>query len=778
MPLAIYYVDNLNGNDLNSGNILEPLQSLGEAYDRSSSGGLIILQEGDGSSYGDLTVSKNISILAAYGSYPVIGKLTINTSQGLFRGLTFDTSLIEGVVVSSVGLGSISLKECYFDGIDNPINIKDVNYISIAQCDFIGFVEGIKIETAKGVNISGNVFARGSRSIDVNTIGHLEVYHNTIVDSGTVSSTVPPDSSLRVIYHTLTPFDIQNKRISLPSLASQNSYGYDVGLSVTTGPSFYYGDDYTVIGNGYIVSWEGLILENQLEVGEVLRVMYSEGAPAISGEAIRAQNIIDTNSSIDSNNFSGLGAPFPDIALGVYLNTPVKIRYNNFYGVTTNYDGSVASDDTGNISADTLFKDIPGNDFKLRSGSPSIDSADPERWAQAWLGITGGTVYNAVPFNRNKDKLGARRNYVTPDIGAFEYVTGVSGDLINYIDERGFDFIGTGGETGPFATLDRAFLEAKDLNVNLNPAAGYTGMVGIPEIGRYRSRNILFKGYSRVDVGVSGLDNTALIHSSYPSLSANKVYVSPDGGDTGYFMIGSETGTYNGSYTGPFRTINGAIAASSAENIIVFPGIYPEFTGASGMHLIGVSKTVEVDRGGKIVSKFLREEWSTSGEVNFNFNSLKVFDGGSVMYDEYFEFPLRMHLKVDSVNDFKIELSNGTHGFSINKKSGVSISHKVDGISYTIPAPEISGEVLVDLGVTGIMGVTGAVMDYKVRGNGSVYEKSITLWEPSYTGIQFSVGGVSGGPVSVSSFKMVNDYTGEDNIERIHKSTFGIRDGV
>jgi hypothetical protein len=498
--------------------------------------------------------------------------------------------------------------------------------------------------------------------------------------------------------------------------------------------------------------------------------MYSEDSPSVSGEAIRAENIQDSDSRIDSNNFSGLGTPFPDVAIGVYINTPLKIRYNNFYDVTVPYTGANPTDDSGNISADPLYEDIGANDFRLKTGSPNIDSADPDKWVDAWLGITGGNIPNATPFNRNKDRLGARRNYVEPDIGAFEYITGINGDSDTFVSESGFDLINTGGETGPFATLDRAFQDTKDLSVDVNPVAGYTGVADISGLGRYRSKNITFAGSNKIDIGVSGLDNTALINSSYPSMSANKVYVSPDGGDTGYFVVGGVTGAYDGSYTGPYRSIDAAISASSAENIILFPGLYPEFTGEAGRSLIGISKTTSIDKGGKVISKFLKEEWGLTGTADFEFNKLKVYDSSSVLYGIDLTNPLEIHLKIDSSDDFILDISNNTNGLSIKKSTSVSISHTIDGITYSVPAPSIGDEMSLNFILS------GNAMRYTVKGNGVSYSKTVTLNGDYSNGFKFSVKDVSGNPVSVSSLRIANNVTGSDNIEKVYKSTFGIRD--
>lgn len=94
------YVDSLLGDDIaNTGSILKPYKTILKAYNESYTGGVIILQTGDGSSYGNLTISKNISIIAAPVSDPYIGTLSItNKAQCLIQGLKFE-NLSNGVII-------------------------------------------------------------------------------------------------------------------------------------------------------------------------------------------------------------------------------------------------------------------------------------------------------------------------------------------------------------------------------------------------------------------------------------------------------------------------------------------------------------------------------------------------------------------------------------------------------------------------------------------------------------------------------------------------------
>lgn len=72
-----------------------------------------------------------------------------------------------------------------------------------------------------------------------------------------------------LIQVTLTPTDIINKNITLPSAPT---YPSGVSLLPEGGPNQRYGIDYSVSGS--ILSWSGLGLENFLESGETITISY------------------------------------------------------------------------------------------------------------------------------------------------------------------------------------------------------------------------------------------------------------------------------------------------------------------------------------------------------------------------------------------------------------------------------------------------------------------------------------------------------------------------
>jgi hypothetical protein len=156
--------------------------------------------------------------------------------------------------------------------VSTAIQLNGVNYISIHRNYIKNHDYGILINDAVEVTISSNTFDDGRRSIEVITVDRLDLWRNTIYGGSGSSPVENPDENLRVIYKTLTASNISNARLQLPTFAAQNSYGYDVAMNVVNGPSFPYGTDYTVTSDGSVVSWSGLGLDGQFQVGDLVRV--------------------------------------------------------------------------------------------------------------------------------------------------------------------------------------------------------------------------------------------------------------------------------------------------------------------------------------------------------------------------------------------------------------------------------------------------------------------------------------------------------------------------
>lgn len=581
------YVDSNYGNDSNAGDLLRPLKTLQEAYDQASEGSFIVLQSGFGS-YGSLAISKSISIVGAYGANPSVDVFTVTNGQCYIENVNFsDASL--GIRVVNNAYGSLSVKNCEFVTADIGIELNGVNFVSVHRNTFNNFRRAILISQAEEVNISSNVFNDGFRSIEVSTIQRLDIWRNTIYGASAFSSGIVPDVNLRAVYKTITSLDIASKSLALPGFSTENDYGYDVAVNVVNGPSFEYGKDYIVNNTGSLVEWDGLGLDGELKIGDVLRVLYSEDVDPGSGTAISAVNIIDPNSTIDSNNITGTTGS--DIAMGVFFSgTPFKIRYNNFYKTTMWYNAS-PSDDTGNFSDDPLYEN-PGVDFRLQAGSPSIDRGDPNRWSNIYDEIIDPASplrENDAPFNRDIDRDGMHRfkSDASGDVGAYEYFSGgYVGDP--YVDEQGYDLAFNGSQSTPFGTLDRgfSFSPGDDVFVKINPVGSTgTSFVINNKYGRYRTQNLAVSAKDLVFGGGSKYD-VVYLYPSYPAYSTGAVFVTPTGSDI----------SGDGSQGNSYRTIGKALSDPETY-VIVEPGFYPKFTGVAGKNVIGIPKTYTIDNG-------------------------------------------------------------------------------------------------------------------------------------------------------------------------------------
>src|SRR4030042_1124657 len=196
------YVNSQHGSDSNTGELLSPVAALSYALSQVYEGGNIVLQTGTRASYGNLSITKNVSVIAAYGASPVVGSVAISGAQGLIEGLTFSDPTT-GITVSNLGVGSYIIRGCYFNGVDTPVNIDSVNYVSIHRNHFDDFVSGVHITNAVEVCLSSNIFSNGQRSVNVNSVGRLDLWRNTVYGALSMPPILNPDTNLRVIYKTL-----------------------------------------------------------------------------------------------------------------------------------------------------------------------------------------------------------------------------------------------------------------------------------------------------------------------------------------------------------------------------------------------------------------------------------------------------------------------------------------------------------------------------------------------------------------------------------------------
>lgn len=699
MSDKVIYVDSQYGNNAWDGSLEHPKKTLTHAVSSASPGSVIALQEGDGSSYGDVTISKNLTIRSTYGSSVEVGFFKVTAAQVYIEGLYFK-SLSKGIEVTNGYNGSVSVKGCSFEDVETGVELNFVNYSSIHQNFFKNFKWGVKIDEAVEVCISSNVFSSGFRSIEVVTVDRLDIWRNTIWGAGNIAPGFIPDENLRIIYRTLRLRNINEKRIQLPGFAVANDYGYDVAMNVVNGPSFDYGTDYTVIQFGSIVSWDGLRLEDEFAENDVVRIMYSEDVDPGGGNAITANNVTDSDSRIDSNSIS---KKVSDIALGVFFNTPLKVRYNNFYGVTNWYNGASPSDSAGNFSSDPKYTDPVNDDFSLQVISPNIDRGDPERWDQIFteMGVKGSDPIsreNVAPFNRDTDFTGVHRKVLGPtgDIGAYEYNIN-QGSQGGYVAEDGYDFAYPGTQDEPYATLDRGYSRSgtSDLNVGVNNipyqygGVYHSALTGLPlyRYGRYRSKNIDLNN-ANLNIGEGQEGDIIYVYPSYPSYDTGSVYVSPDGKDS-----------YAGTKDYPFRTIERALQ-ESASNVIVDPGLYPAFKGRSGKKLIGVERRKEVSLSKEIYTNFLDGVWFTTGNVNIARFEQSFTDAAFSESNFTFSSDIDLKLEATTNNDkFTIKLENGSNEVFIVLDKNLSqmiIGYVTDGSTYEFYYP-LTGALITQI---------------------------------------------------------------------------------
>jgi hypothetical protein len=713
--LYTVYVDSLSGSDINTGELTSPVATLSYALSQVYEGGIIVLQDGTGSSYGNLTVTKNVTIKAAYGSAPEVGSLTLSGIQGLIEGLSF-SNIATGISITNTSFGSIIVRECKFNSVVTAVNIKYVNYVSLHRNYFFDFDSAVKIDSAEEVCLSSNVFSNGKRPIDITTVNRLDLWKNTIFGAYSLPPVPFPDTNLRIIYKTLTAFDITYKRIQLPGFASlmTGGGGYDIAFNVVNGPSFNYGTDFIAMFSGSLVSWSGLQLEQEFAVGDVVRVMYSETGDIDPGDAIRVQNIGDVNSRIDSNSISSNGST--PVGRGVYLNTPVKIRYNNFDDVAVWWDGAAPTGATGmyNIGETAMYRDPFIEDFRLQPESPNIDKADSDRWNNIYseMGITKnsfgytssytGIVRDHVsPFDRDIDFDLFHRGAtgiqgLTGDIGALEFNENETA-MGNYVAEYGFDKAYPGTETGPYASPDRGYQRSgiNDLYIATNVVPSqdsvtdlYTFYTSGSSYSRFRSKDVVLSDSDLV-IGTRTRNDVVVIYPSHPTLGTDLVYVSPDGNDS-----------WTGSLGAPYRTIGRALLDAGSQYVLVEPGYYPSFRGVTGIHLVGTERFTGIDLGGILYSNMRDSTWTGTGTYSYDKDDMSLTSPNNVMGEFSLssgaDIKLFATVKSDSL---MIKLSNVDNSvyLKINRSmSVITYGYVTGGMSYEINSAISDGTHTLD----------------------------------------------------------------------------------
>lgn len=602
----VIYVDSVNGSDTNRGNlIIDPVKTLSFALSRATNNSLIVLQDGN---YGSATVAnKDIQIMGAFGANPIVTSITGTDCSFKFYNVGFTGASI-GVSLTNTALnrGSVSLRKCTFSNQGESVGLIRVSSVSIHQNKFISCDRAVRIYSGDQAVISSNYVDDSKRAIDIFSVPEVDISQNTINRSAEVDDIVIPGGELHVVFHEIVAQDLVNKYFQMPR------YLLHVAINVVYGPSFALNTDFIFSGN--VILWSGLGMDGDLNVGDILRIMYSRTNPPYNDPAILLVGVGPV-SRVDSNNLTNAN-------LGVFFSNDIKITNNNFYNTTTPYHGgtpfniednpesiddvldtsgdpfdgdyentlstivstAVVTDGSGNITGNPLYIDsTPGSsNFHLQAGSASIEKANPNKWDQVLSEMSSS--WGSVSFNRNIDGDGVNRfqlGKITGDIGSYEYVTGAyTPGVAAFVGEEGYDFSYFGTQSKPFVTPDKAFLESGVDPVKLIVGTA-TGLLS-SNTGRFTINNLELSGAS-FDIGTNRSKDYAVLNTSYPALpDTNNVYVSEDvGGDPG-----------DGSFLLPFTSIDTALGEVGKPNVILIPGRHKRFTqGVAGKRIISLKRT-------------------------------------------------------------------------------------------------------------------------------------------------------------------------------------------
>ena len=230
-------------------------------------------------------------------------------------------------------VGNVMTQDSYYFTIRNSGRVINVpaDYATIQGAidvsytgDFIYVSAGIyeeNIVLKKGVNV------KGERTTTTKIIGNFGSYVITGADNCVIEGfTIKGERGQTYIYCNYASTVIRNNLL----IASEGYYGVLVSLS--SSPEII---NNTIIGFKY-----GIAVGNG------------------------SSSIIKNNIIVDCL----------DEGIAIYGSS--SISYNNLYNNTVNYKGCSAG--TEDISADPLFFNPPGEDYRLGAGSPCIDAGDPD----------------------------------------------------------------------------------------------------------------------------------------------------------------------------------------------------------------------------------------------------------------------------------------------------------------------------------------------------------------------------------------------------------------
>ena len=574
--LTSVYVDSLNGDDLNSGKIDGPLETISEAISRSYEGSEILVA---GGSYGNISVSnKRLKITALKDSDPSFGSITILNGQAEISGVEITGGL---TLENSVNLsGSLTLRGCLLTG-TSFIKCTKVKYISIFRNRIETDTLGVDIKDSLEVGIGSNTFIGTDTPVKIQSVKRLDFFNNSVNTAQNIQlDGVAAPTSYHTTYIEATDDIISASKVTLPVGVIDQ-----VAVSLPYGPAQGQGIDFVVYGN--TIDWTGTEIEENILVGDILRVIYT-ATPEGS----------ETRWRFDSNNLT-------NIVNGIQTATGADVQYrnNNFWQTPPPVVFS-----NGNISADPLYQDPL--DPRLSSGSPDRDAAYESRWLD--------TFNSVVPYDRYKDMIGAHRKYVQDglpaDIGSYEYLSGTNEHHASglFFGAQGFDLVYGGNESDPVLKLSRAFEVSENLPIKVvlpDPQQSISSRhntVVESAIDTDFTSSVSVQNPQENDIPFVEKVDQISIRSWNPSYSpGSSVYISEQGDDL----------SGDGTQANPYRTIDKGLS-TSADNILVEAGTYPTFTGVPGKRVIPIQKIIEMGSGGFSTSSTEYQLWSTNSSAN------------------------------------------------------------------------------------------------------------------------------------------------------------------
>ena len=531
MPIPLVFLDPVQGSDTNTGAKGSPMRTLAASVAAVMEGGtVLVVSPGD---VGPLSASgRSLRIKSLPALYPTVPSLSCQESSVILEGLTLPAG---ASISNSLQSGVAIFRDCKFPG-RAGVDLSRVKYVSMHQNRLDSCSSGIIITEAEEASIGANVISNVLAPVSANKVRLMDFYHNTVHGCGELYfDDFGSGVAFNIAYLTVTPAVLAAKRVYL------NGVPLAVAVNMSTGSAQEEGLDYVV--SGHQVSWAGLGLEDDLEIGDVLRISYEAQG--------QGSGVTEGRMRLDSNSLSSNDA-------GVHFSSGdyVEVTHNNLFGTP-----AIGGTQAMNIVTDPMYADLAG--FTLDPLSPNKDAANSDRWTDAFL--------RTAPYDKDRDFTGAELTFVEgaplSDMGAREVLgdqTVRTSDDVS-VAQDGHDSVGSGDPTKPLLTLSKAYQAANGDTISVH-VHGTTGVS--------HSRAVL--GTGTVSLTESALGATGghspevLLRASASSDSpSSAAYVSEEGSD-------AATGTRQD----PYRTIAHALSLSDA--VLVEPGHYTAFLGATG----------------------------------------------------------------------------------------------------------------------------------------------------------------------------------------------------